>query len=423
MKIINILNNSVDMKENLLEREMLNSELNSLNSELTEELEVLLSFWSTKTIDSLNEGFIGEIDHFGNKNNFSSKGAVLNTRILWTFSCAFRVTKNPAYKVIAEKQFKYIIAHFWDTMHGGLFWELDNTGNPINTRKQAYAQGFGIYAFSEFYRATGDNESLKHAKELYHILENKFYDKNQIGYIEALKEDWSVIEDMRLSDKDLNAPKSMNTHLHILEAYTNLFRVWEDETLKQNIVNLISVFQDKIIDKKTGHFCLFFDMDWTKRSTAISFGHDIEGAWLLHESAQVIDDEVLIKDVQVSALSLVDLTLLKGLDKDGSLFYELENNHYDKDKHWWSQAEAMVGLMDAYQINSNPIYLKHLFNIWKFIKIRIIDKENGEWHWRVDENGATYTDDVKVGFWKCPYHNGRALMELIERIEKINYVG
>tara|TARA_R110002096_G_scaffold322009_1_gene516149 strand:- start:12530 stop:13771 length:1242 start_codon:yes stop_codon:yes gene_type:complete len=410
-----IINPKIDSKS----QEVIDTGLALLSHEASSELENLLNFWSTEALDTINGGFLGEIDGSGHKNNKASKGSVLNSRILWTFSAAYRTTKNSNYKAIAERQYQYIIDHFWDHKHGGLIWEVDHLGNPINKRKQAYAQGFGIYAFSEFYRATNNQESLKYAKSLYNILEDKFSDAEYTGYVEALKEDWEDIKDMRLSNKDLNYPKSMNTHLHILEPYTNLYRVWPNEALKQKITELLHVFQNKIIDKKSGHFNLFFDMDWSKKSTAISFGHDIEGAWLLHEAAQVIQDKTIIKHIQKTAIQLVESTLKKGRDKDGALFNEYDNNKYDTDKHWWVQAEAMVGFLDAYLIDPNQDYLEAVLNIWTFIKTNVIDTIHGEWFWRVDETGKPVTTDNKLGFWKCPYHNSRALMETIERIELI----
>ena len=390
-----------------------------LKSELKEELHSLLEYWSTEGVDDKNAGFLGFIDNFGNKDYNATKGAVLNARILWTFSSAYRVSKNEHYKAIAEKQFDYIIKHFWDDTNDGLFWEVDYKGNPKNTRKQAYAQGFGIYAFSEFYRISKKPKSLECSKKLHNILEKKFLDHKYGGYIEALTKDWQSIGDMRLSEKDLNYPKSMNTHLHILEPYTNLYRIWPNKKLEEDITNLILIFQQKIINAKTGNFSLFFDMDWSKKSSAISFGHDIEGAWLIHEAAAVINNPVLLKSVQKTALALVDVTLEKGIDADGSLFNELDGNHLDKDKHWWVQAEAMVGLMDAYQIHPKKEYLCAIYRIWTFIKNYLIDKKNGEWFWRVDENGVPNHHENKLGFWKCPYHNTRALMELTERIELI----
>lgn len=398
------------------------TKLFDFKDEFVLELNEILDFWANETVDELNGGFIGEINDIGEKKSKASKGSVLNSRILWTFSAAYRTTKIEKYKVIAERAYQYLMNHFWDSENGGLIWEVDYLGNPINTRKQAYAQGFGIYAFSEYYRATGNLESLNIANELYDKLESHFLDKVNGGYIEALKADWSPIEDMRLSDKDQNSPKSMNTHLHIIEPYVNLYRVNPSKELKESITNLLDIFQNKIIDTETGHFNLFFGMDWEVQSTAISFGHDIEGAWLLMEAAQVIEDVKWIKKIKNSSLRLVEITINKGLDVDGSLFNEYDNGHLDKDKHWWPQAEAMVGLIDAYEVNPNPKYLEGIIKIWNFIKYNLKDNENGEWYWRVDENSNPITSEVKVGFWKCPYHNSRALMELTERINNLNNV-
>lgn len=390
-----------------------------LKDELFEELKNLLDFWSSKALDVENGGVIGKIDHYGNRYGKASKGSILHSRLLWTCSAAYRITRNKTYKTVADTVFEYIINHFWDEENGGLYWELDHTGKPINKRKQAYAQCFGIYAFSEHYRVTSNKDSLSFAKALFYTLENKFREPKFSGYIEALKNNWVPIDDMRLSEKDQNTPKSMNTHLHILESYTNLYRVWKNKKLKNSIQELIGIFQNNIIDKDSGHFNLFFDLDWKVRSNTISFGHDIEGAWLLHEAALIIQEEEVIKKVRQISLKLTKITLNKGLDEDGSVFNELEDNQYDKDKHWWPQAEAMVGFMDAFEIEPKTEYVTAVFKIWDFIKSNLIDSENGEWFWRVDEHGNPNPNDDKLGFWKCPYHNSRALIELIQRIEKI----
>ncbi len=396
--------------------------LSSLTIELQDELQRILHFWSTEAIDTEHGGFLGQINYLGKKCDKAPKGAILNARILWTFSAAYRTTKNEGYKKMADLSFHYINNYFVDAENNGVYWEVDYLGNPINKRKQAYALSFAIYAFAEYFRATHNTESLKSAKAWFQILEDKFWDDDNIGYIEALTENWSPIEDMRLSEKDLNAPKSMNTHLHVLEAYSNLYRVWPNNKLKKSIKALLDIFQHRIIDKKTGHFNLFFDLDWQVKSSVISFGHDIEGAWLLHEAAEVIDDKVYIANIQKITLNLVNITLREGLDSDGSLFNEYHDNKYDKDKHWWPQAEAMVGLMDAYQIEPKEAYLTAIFKLWQFIQAHLIDNNNGEWFWRVDIYGKTLPTDDKVGFWKCPYHNTRALMELIQRIKGLEEV-
>lgn len=397
----------------------LKNEVIALNGEMREELLRILDFWSTKAIDATHGGFIGRIDHFGNRDLKAPKGMVLNARILWTFSSAYRATSIETYKLAANRAYRYLIDHFWDKHCGGFVWEVDYLGRQSNSRKQSYAQGFAIYALSEYYRASGNKESLEYARQLYYTLESRVLDLKDGGYIEALGADWSLLEDMRLSEKDANTPKSMNTHLHILEPYTNLYRIWPDDKLKQSILNLLDIFHNKIIDPKTGHFNLFFDYNWDVKSSIVSYGHDIEGAWLMHEAALVIDDEAAIKKVRKVALHLVDITLAEGTDVDGSLFNERDGTHLDTDKHWWPQAEALVGLLDAYAISGNELYLKEFIKIWSFIKNTLLDAENGEWYWRVDAKGVLNITDDKAGFWKCPYHNSRALIEILERLEHL----
>lgn len=388
-----------------------------LYEELNEELLNILEFWNLQTLDQVNGGFVGQINHFGKADFKANKGVVLNARILWTFSAAYRMIGSEKLELLANRASEYLKKYFWDRVNGGLFWEVDHLGKPINTRKQAYAQGFGIYAFSEHFLATGDRSSLEYAQQLFELLETHFRDKKFGGYIEALDACWNPLEDMRLSEKEANLPKSMNTHLHILEPYTNLYRACPNERLKTGIEHLLSVFQNHIIDNM-GHFTLLFEMDWTKKCGIVSFGHEIEGAWLLREAAHEIGAQSLSDEIQKTALTLVDNTLKYGLDKDGSLFYEKDDARLDTDKHWWPQAEAMVGLMDAWENSQNEKYITALVKVWNFVKENIIDYENGEWYGRVDLNGEPYETEDKVGLWKCPYHNSRAMMELIQRIRK-----
>ncbi len=393
--------------------------IEGFKKELEDELYRLLNFWKDEAIDLKHGGFIGRIDHYGIKDWSAPKGAVQVARILWTFSAAYRLTQKKQFLNCAERAYAYLIQHYWDKACGGLIWAVSNQGRPLSKRKQGYAQGFGIYALSEYYRVSDKKESLDYAIQLYNILENKFQDKQNGGYIESLNQDWTPLDDMRLSDKDANLPKSMNTHLHILEPYSNLFRVWQNEELKNSIIKLIHVFKDRIIDSHSGHFNLFFEMDWSVKSNIVSYGHDIEGAWLLHEAALLTEDEKLINLVQQDALRLVDITLNEGLAKDGSLFYEKEGDHLDTDRHWWPQAEAMVGLFDAWEISGKSSYLERLDAIWTFINEHLLDVEKGEWYWSVDSHGKANEEGDKVGFWKCPYHNSRAIMELLERLEKL----
>ncbi|MCW3806365.1 AGE family epimerase/isomerase [Plebeiibacterium marinum] len=390
---------------------------NNVVPQLQEELQSILDFWISNVQDGNHGGFIGEIDGNGCRNDKADKSAVLNTRLLWTFSAAYNLYKNPVYLEMAEKAYDYLVANFWDKENGGLVWSVDYKGEVKDSHKQAYAQGFGIYGFSEYYMASENKQSLEYAIELYNLIENNFKDEVYGGYIEALSCSWLPMEDMRLSAKDANEPKSMNTHLHIIEPYTNLYRVWPDEGLKLQIKDLLKTFRDRIIDGSSYHFNLFFDVDWAVKSDIVSYGHDIEGAWLLNEAVQVIKDEELITIMKDISLKMADVTIQEGLDMDGGIFYEKEKNHLDTDKHWWPQAEAMVGFLDAYQNSFDMKYLEAAKNSWTFILNHIKDKEKGEWFWKVNKEGIADPVPPKVGFWKCPYHNSRALIESIRRIK------
>jgi mannobiose 2-epimerase len=238
----------------------------------------------------------------------------------------------------------------------------------------------------------------------------------QGGYIEALSRDWQPLIDLRLSDKDANEPKSMNTHLHVLEAYASLYTVWPSPALKENIRALIRLFIDRIVDKEGKHLVLFFDDNWQPRSGVVSYGHDIEAAWLVLEAAEVIGDSELAEEAKKFSIQLA-LATMEGVDKDGGLWYELDvnNQHLVKEKHWWPQAEALVGFFNAWQITNDDRFLKRSIKSWEFIKNHILDRKGGEWAWGVKENYVVMENEDKVGLWKCPYHNSRACIEIIKR--------
>lgn len=396
----------------------MNIDLALLKEEVRNELtKNILPFWINRTIDSQNGGFIGRISGDGTCRPEASKGAILHARILWTFSSAYRLLKNPEYLRTANQAKDYLLTKFWDTENGGIYWQLAVDGTPIDTKKQIYALGFAIYGLSEYARATGDQTALEKAKELYFSIEKYSFDKEKNGYFEAFTKEWKEIEDMRLSDKDANEKKTMNTHLHILEPYANLYRVWQSEELKQSIRNLLDTFLDTILDKETGHLRLFFDENWQCKSTIISYGHDIEALWLMYEAATVIGDENLIERVK-SVVPLIAEAVKEGLQTDGALIYEKNEatGQLDMDKHWWVQAETVVGFMYAFKITGNSEYADIAQKCWSFIKNKLVDKEKGEWFWSIKADGSVNKIDDKAGFWKCPYHNGRMCMEVISSL-------
>ena len=379
----------------------------------------ILPFWLEKTIDRENGGFYGRIDGHGVLHKEAEKGAILNARILWTFSAAYRVLRKPEYLEAATRAKDYVIAHFYDKEFGGTYWSLDYLGQPKDTKKQFYAIGFMIYGLSEYARATGDKEALDYAIRLFDTIESHSFDRENNGYIEACTREWGEIADMRLSDFDANYPKSQNTHMHIIEPYTNLFRVWKDERLERALRNLINIFTDHILNPETHHLDLFFENDWTRGAGHLeSYGHDIECSWLMHEAALVLGDKDVLAKVE-PVVQMVAKASEKGLNADGSMIHEanLDTGHVDDDLHWWVQAETVVGFFNIYQYFGDETALDKAERCWQYIKDNLIDRENGEWYWSRHADGTLNTDDDKAGFWKCPYHNGRMCLEIIERTE------
>ncbi len=395
------------MKHNLLGLKQ------QLNEELTHNI---LPFWMQKMADPVNCGFYGQIDGNDQVIADAPKGGILNARILWTFSAAYNSIKNLQYLETASRAKDYIFEHFFDSDFGGTYWCLDHKGEPLDTKKQIYSQAFFIYALSEYYLASGDESCRAEAIKLFGLIEKISFDKEQNGYFEAYSRDWELLEDLRLSQKDANEKKTMNTHLHILEAYTNLYRIWKDDTLARQLKNLINIFLDKIIDPKSFHLNLFFDENWVRKSSITSYGHDIESSWLLYEAALELHDLALIKKTKEICLKIVEAAK-EGLHPDGSLIYEKDNatGHTDFERHWWPQAEAVVGFYNAFELTGNSHFLLNVTECLDFIQSNLVDAVNGEWYWSIKADGTVNRGGDKAGFWKCPYHNGRMCLEIMKR--------
>ena len=405
----------------------------------------ILRFWLDKMQDQEHGGFYGRIDGSGVLHPEAEKGAILNARILWSFSAAYRVLGNQEYLDAATRAKDYIIEHFIDKEYGGVYWSLDYKGEPLDTKKQFYAIGFAIYGLTEYARATGDREALEYALDLYDCIEEHAFDREHNGYIEACTREWGKIADMRLSELDANYPKSQNTHLHIIEPYTNLLRCLKELRAQEScnyvpvlgsvlpvgvtvpvellarvegsVRNLIEIFTDYILNPETHHLDLFFEMDWTRGAGRLeSYGHDIECSWLMHEAALVLGDQKVLDKVEKIIVQVAKASE-KGLRPDGSMIHEanLDTGHVDDDLHWWVQAENVVGWYDIYQYYGDEDALKKAVRCWQYIKENLVDTINGEWFWSRHPDGTLNTVDDKAGFWKCPYHNSRMCLEIIER--------
>lgn len=316
----------------------------------------------------------------------------------------------------AQRAYDYILGYFIDKEYGGVYWAVDANGNMRDGRKQIYGLAFCIYGLAEYYKISNEQQSLDTAIDLYNCIELYSFDKNKNGYIEAFTREWAAISDLRLSEKDNNERKTMNTHLHIVEAYANLYAVWPDAGLKEKTSNLLFLFDRYFVNSANHHLNLFFDDDWQLKSSLQSYGHDIEAAWLLLQCAEIIEEEKWIDQFRQYAVPVTEAAT-EGLDADGGLWYEYEpdGDQLIHEKHSWPQAEAMIGFYNAYQLTEKEKYLQMSLRSWEFVKKHIKDKENGEWFWGVNGD-YTIMPKEKTGFWKCPYHNSRACIELVKRI-------
>jgi len=391
--------------------------MNQLKSEVSANLtKNLLPYWSNRMVDNVNGGFYGRIDVNNKVFPNDDKGGILNSRILWTYSSAYRILKDTAYLRLATRAKDYILAHFIDKEFGGAYRSLNSKGEPSDTRKQTYTMSFFIYGMAEYYRATGDKEALKTAKDIFEKFEKYALDKESNGYFEVFSRDWKRTHDRLIGETTINDEKTMNTHLHLMESYANLYRVWPDKRMAERLRNLVEIFLDKIIDKKTFHLINFMDRNWNSTSKIDSYGHDIEASWLLCEAANLLKDPALLARVKEVSIKIADAAS-EGLQPDGSMDYEKDNStgHMSSEKSWWVQSECIVGYLNAFELTENEKYLDRAINCWNYTKNHLVDNKEGGWFSSVSESGIAGKGD-KGGFWVCPYHNGRMCMEVIERI-------
>lgn len=381
--------------------------------------ENILAFWRRHAVDEERQTFFGSMSNDLIVDPAAERGALLTSRILWTFSAAYRQYGDRADRKMAERAYDDLMTRFFDRAHGGFFWSIAADGKVLRDRKQVYGQAFAIYALSEYHRATGSPPALECAISVHQLLEAHARDPRHGGYFEAFSREWQPIADMRLSAVDLNEPKSQNTHLHVMEAYSNLLRVWPVIGLRRAQRELVELMLARIVNPTTAHLGLFFADDWSLRSNKISYGHDIEAAWLFTEAADVLDESLLKRRVQDLAIKIADVTLTEGVDHDGGVFNEGDPSGLtDTRKEWWPQAEAMVGFLNAYELARDERYLTAALRTWDFIEGNLIDRQHGEWIRGVTRDGKLMPD-LKVSFWKCPYHNGRAGLEAPRRLRAI----
>jgi cellobiose epimerase len=386
----------------------------------------LLPFWRTRSVDPAG-GFIAEMSADGVVTPDAPRGLILAARLLWTFSTLYRRLGDARDLELTRHAAEALDGGFRDRAHGGYHWRLDAAGEPLESVKRIYGQAFCVYALSEQHRATGDAAPLAAAREVYDLIERHASDRDHGGYIEARAADWSATDDLRLSPVDLDAAKSMNTHLHLLEAYANLYRAWPDPRLAARLRELIVLFQEHIVERDAGgeavHLRPFFDAAWSPQADTYTYGHDIEAAWLLAEAASVLDNEGpggdrLAAGVGATCVAIARAVLRQGLAADGGLHYEGHAGAVIDDRRdWWCQAEAVVGFWHAYQVTGEMAFARAAEHVWAYIRAHVVDPLHGEWHWRVLADGSVDTAQPKVSEWKGPYHAVRMCLEMLDRVD------
>jgi mannobiose 2-epimerase len=377
----------------------------------------ILPFWVEHTPDPIHGGFYGALSNDLKVDNHVARSAVLYGRILWTFASAYRKYRLPQYLSTAQRAYDYLRQYFWDAKYEGIYWTVNACGDPVETRKHTYAQAFSIYGLTEYYLAAGEAGALESARRIFELLEAKAHEPEYGGYMESRGRNWTSSADQRLSALEPDCDKSMNTLLHLLEAYTNLLRVWDEPRLRARVGELLGVFLDRILDPQTNHFRLFFNNDWTwPRQEHFSYGHDIEGSWLLAEAAEEMGNAGLLQRARSLAVQMAQAVYSEALQLDGRVLSESSGGPQSEGLAWWVHAEAMVGFYNAYQISGQEHFAAASARVWDFIMQNFSDHQNGDWFKMLDPDRRPYPDSPKVGPWECPYHHSRACFELLKRL-------
>ncbi len=382
--------------------------------------ENLLPWWMTYGVDKENGGFYGRVDRENRPVAGANKFIVLNARLIWTFSSAYRVLGDAKYKAMADRAYEYFVAHFWDKEYDGCFAAVDAQGNVADDRKFIYGNAFAIYAFSEYSRATGSPEALEYARKIFAALEKFVYDPTYKGYFECCNRDWKVNPWLHGVNRLPTDEKTMNTHLHLIEAYTCLLRVDKRPIVRNKVREHLYVMLNKIVNHDIHHYHYFQDRKWAPTSTAISFGHDIEGSWLMTETCEVLGEPEAARYSRDICVNMARAVEEEGLREDGVLLteYDPADGEWSKHLSWWEQNEAVVGFLNAWEMTGEEHFLDSSLLCMGGIEKYFIDREFGGWHMILDNDGKSIDRTPKIDAMICPYHNARMHFEIIERYEK-----
>lgn len=392
--------------------------MNKIIEEIKEELTGhIMPFWGNLK-DVKWGGYYGFMDYNLRIDRKADKGGILTSRILWFFSNAYLTLGDAKILKEADHAYSFLVNKCIDKEHGGVYWTVSFDGNPVDTMKHTYNQAFAIYALSSYYDASGNKEALEQALKLYRLIENNCRD--EYGYLEAFDIEFNEISNEALSENGILAKKTMNTLLHVMEGYTELYRVSQEKCVKESLINILSIFSGHIFNTEKGRQEVFFDEKYNSIIDLYSYGHDIETSWLLNRTLDIIGEKALLEKY-LPYCSIMAEKIYETAYDGHSVLNECEKGVNNLHRVWWIQAESVVGFTNAYCNSKDPKYLEAAENVWEYIKDNMIDKRKGsEWYWELDDSGKPYVGRPIVEPWKCPYHNGRMCFEMIKRAEKIN---
>jgi mannobiose 2-epimerase len=390
--------------------------------------------WWKRAKDETNGGFYGRVENDGSFDPRFDKGIVMHARFLWSYSAAYLHSGDKTHLELADHAYRFVTGPLYDREHGGFYWQVSFDGKPVVDRKVIYGEAFAIYALSEYYRATKKVEALETAVRTFGLLEKVARDREFGGYAEACEPDWSAPVTSALSDVDIPCAKSMNTNLHVMEAFASLALALKEakasggisgfdaptlfEEVKSALRDLVLVHVNRI-RRPDGHFNLYFDRDWTSLRDITSFGHDIEGSWLIDEAALIAWDGEYPKELRTAALGMAAAILPVVEEFGPGLVNEKKGDHLDRDRIWWVQAECMVGFLNAAVLSHDDRYLSAARKVWDYIEEFIVDKTSGEWFWGRLADGSVMPGQPKGGLWKTSYHDARACMEAMKRLDAL----
>ena len=378
----------------------------------------LLPWWMEKAVDTANGGFYGEIDSDGRPVPDAPKFITLNARLVWTFASAYRVLGDEKYRDMANRAYAYFTEHFLDREYGGCYTLLDSAGRVLDDHKFIYGNAFALYGLSEFARALGSAEALSLAWEQAQNLE-KAWDAQYKGYYETAAGDWTPTPWVRGVNRCPTDVKTMNSHLHLLEAFACHLRVNRNRFTQNRVRQLLHIMLNRIVDNDIHHYHCYFDRAWNPTSWEISFGHDIEGSWLRLEAAEVLGEEETLRRTRDVCVNMARAALEEGFTEAGAMLTEYDpvSGKRSKTLTWWEQNEAVVGFLNAWELTGDEAFLDASVRCFEYAGRHFIDRERGGWYPALTLAGDS-CGRSKASGWICPYHNSRMSLEIIERYRR-----